>query len=155
MLGHARQAFGTATGSIDQARALCAHNAATTLQTAAGVLGGLVWAIDNPRAGILEPDEMDYREVMAVALHYLGDMVGVSAIGTPSPITILFAEDVAVDPWRFEPSWSIDLQAGAVPGLSRRLAGRLRAVGGPRGQNPTSDIASSPGDSLTPGPRAG
>ena len=68
------------------------------------VLGGLAWAMNHPRAGILEPDEMDYREVMAVALPYLGDMVGVYSDWTPlADRNILFAEEVAADdPWQFK-----------------------------------------------------
>ncbi len=105
LLGHARQAYWYGSRlTIDQARALCPHNTATTLQTAAGVLGGLAWAMNHPDAGILEPDEMDYREVMAVALPYLGDMVGVYSDWTPLlDRNSLFAEDVAADdPWQFK-----------------------------------------------------
>ena len=105
LLGHARQAYWYGSRlTIDQARALCPHNTATTLQTAAGVLGGLVWAMNHPLSGILEPDEMDYREVMAVALPYLGDMVGVYSDWTPlADRNILFAEEVAADdPWQFK-----------------------------------------------------
>ena len=64
----------------------------------------MVWALNHPRSGIVEPDEMDFREVLAVALPYLGDMVGVYGDWTPlQDRDTLFAEDVAAeDPWQFK-----------------------------------------------------
>ncbi|WP_295446651.1 saccharopine dehydrogenase C-terminal domain-containing protein [uncultured Thiodictyon sp.] len=105
LLGHARDAYWYGSRlSIEQARALCPHNNATTLQTCAGVLAGLVWALRHPAAGIVEPEEMDFREVLAVAIPYLGEMVGVYGDWTPlKGRNRLFAEDVdADDPWQFK-----------------------------------------------------
>jgi homospermidine synthase len=53
--------------TTDDARRLAPHNTATSLQVAAGILGGLVWALSNPRAGVVEPDDLDYEDVMRVA----------------------------------------------------------------------------------------
>ena len=39
-------------------RELAPHNTATSLQVVAGVLGGMVWALRNPRAGVVEPDDI-------------------------------------------------------------------------------------------------
>jgi len=89
--------------SIQQARALAPQNNATSLQVVAGILGSMVWALRNPDAGIVEPDELDHRTVLEVALPYLGEVAGVYGDWTPlkdrSP---LFREETdADDPWQF------------------------------------------------------
>lgn len=90
--------------TIDDARKLAPHNNATTLQTAAGVLGAVVWTIENPARGITEPDEMDYRRVLDIASPYLGEMVGVWGDWNPLKDRItLFPEDIdESDPWQFK-----------------------------------------------------
>ncbi|NWG75621.1 MAG: homospermidine synthase, partial [Rubrivivax sp.] len=66
--GHARNAYWYGSRlSNEAARALCPHNNATSLQTSAGVLGGVVWAMRHPSAGIVDPEDMDFREVLEVA----------------------------------------------------------------------------------------
>ena len=104
LLGHARNAlwYGSRL-TIGQARALCPFNNATSLQTAAGVLGGVVWALNHPDRGIVEPDELDFEEVLAVARPYLGEMVGVFGDWTPlQDRGALFPEDTDPDdPWQF------------------------------------------------------
>jgi homospermidine synthase len=89
--------------SIERARALAPYNNATTLQTAAGVLGGLVWALENPGRGVVEPEAMDYERVLRIAAPYLGEMVG--AWGHWNPLQDrerFFREDIdRDDPWQF------------------------------------------------------
>lgn len=105
LLGHSRNAYWYGSRlTIDQARALCPHNNATTLQTTAGVLGGVIWAMRHPRAGLVDPDEMDFRQVLDVAEPYLGEMVGVYSDWTPlQGRNQLFPEDIdASDPWQFK-----------------------------------------------------
>jgi homospermidine synthase len=105
LLGHARGAYWYGSRlTNDQAMALAPHNNATSLQTTAGVLGGLVWALRHPQAGILDPEEMDWSEVMATALPYLGEMVGVYGDWTPlAGRNVLFPEDLdPEDPWQFK-----------------------------------------------------
>jgi homospermidine synthase len=89
--------------TIGQARQLVPHNTATSLQVAAGVLGGMVWAIRNPCAGAVEPDDIDFETVLEIAKPYLGELVGVYGDWTPllgrSP---LFSEYMDKDdPWQF------------------------------------------------------
>ena len=90
--------------TIEQARELAPYNSATSLQVAAGVLGGMVWAIEQPTAGIVEADELDYRRVLEVARPYLGPVVGVYSDWTPlDHRAVLFAEDIdPADPWQFK-----------------------------------------------------
>jgi homospermidine synthase len=105
LLGHARGAYWYGSRlTIEQARELCPNNNATTLQTCAGVLSGVVWAMRHPQAGIVDPEEMDFRENMEVALPYMGEMVGIYGDWTPlEGRSQLFLEDVDTDdPWQFK-----------------------------------------------------
>lgn len=90
--------------SIDEARRIAPYNNATSMQVAAGVLGGMVWALRNPHAGIVEPDDIDDRLIMEVAKPYLGEVVGV--YGDWNPLQErgrLFHEDIDPDdPWQFK-----------------------------------------------------
>ncbi len=85
------------------ARRLAPYNNATTLQTAVGVLAGMVWAIENPARGVVDPEEMDSERVLAVARPYLGEMVGVWGDWTPlQGRERLFPERLdRDDPWQF------------------------------------------------------
>lgn len=89
--------------AIEQARALAPFNNATTLQTAAGVLGGLIWAIENPGRGVVEPEAMDCERVLQIAAPYLGEMVGVWGAWNPlQGRERFFDEDLdRDDPWQF------------------------------------------------------
>jgi homospermidine synthase len=104
LMGHQRGAYWYGSHlSIEQARALAPHNNATSLQVTAAVLGGLVWAMENPRAGILEADHLDHARVLAVAAPYLGEMVGTYSDWTPLlDRDRLFPEDIDIScPWQF------------------------------------------------------
>ena len=47
------------------------------------MLGGMVWAMENPRAGIVEADEIDHARILEIARPYLGELVGVYSDWTP------------------------------------------------------------------------
>jgi len=104
-MGHARGAywFGSRL-SIQQARKLAPYNSATSLQVVVGVLGAMVWALENPARGMVEPDDLDYRRVLDIADPYLGDIVGKYSDWTPlQDRGWLYKEDVdAADPWQFK-----------------------------------------------------
>ncbi|MFO1073405.1 MAG: saccharopine dehydrogenase NADP-binding domain-containing protein [Geminicoccaceae bacterium] len=105
LMGHARGAFWYGSQlTIGQARELAPFNSATSLQVAAGVLGGMVWALEHPTAGIVEADELDFRRVLEVARPYLGPVVGAYTGWTPLDHRPgLFAEDIdPSDPWQFK-----------------------------------------------------
>ena len=105
LMGHARGAywFGSRLG-IDEARALAPHNNATSLQVTAAVLAGMVWALENPRAGVVEADELDHARCLEIMRPYLGEVVGEYSGWTPlQDRAQLFAEDLATDdPWQFQ-----------------------------------------------------
>jgi len=105
LMGHARGAywFGSQL-SIGEARRLVPHNNATSLQVTSAVLAGMIWAIRHPDRGIVEADDLDFREVLEIQMPYLGPVVGVYSGWTPlDERTPLFAEDVdRDDPWQFK-----------------------------------------------------
>ena len=105
LLGHERGGYWYGSQlSIEEARRLAPYNNATSLQVAAGVLGAVVWAIENPGRGIVDPDEVDFQRVLAIANPYLGKVAGVYTDWTPlAHRGILFPEDVdRSDPWQFK-----------------------------------------------------
>lgn len=89
--------------SIHEARKLAPYNSATSLQVAAGVLAGMIWAIQHPQEGVMEPDDLPFEQILAVANDYLGKVVGVYSDWTPlKDRGLLFAEPLdRSDPWQF------------------------------------------------------
>ncbi|MBL8670727.1 MAG: homospermidine synthase [Alphaproteobacteria bacterium] len=105
LMGHGKGAYWYGSQlSIEEARALCPHNNATSLQVTAAVLAGMIWAIENPEAGIVEADEMDHARILEICRPYLGKLVGAYTDWTPLVERgRLFKEDVDVtDPWQFK-----------------------------------------------------
>jgi homospermidine synthase len=90
--------------SIAEARRVAPHNNATSLQVTAAVLAGTVWALEHPREGMVEPEEMDFARVLDIARPYLGEMAGVYGDWTPlQDRETLFPEDLdRDDPWQFK-----------------------------------------------------
>jgi homospermidine synthase len=89
--------------SIEEARKLAPNNNATSLQVTATVMAGIVWAMENPERGVVEPDAIDYERILAIARPYLGEIVGVYSDWTPlDDRGRLFAEPVdTASPWLF------------------------------------------------------
>jgi|SRR5579862_3388094 homospermidine synthase len=90
--------------TIDESRRVAPHNNATSLQVTAAVLGGMVWALEHPQAGVVEPEDLDFQRVLEVARPYLGEIVGVYGDWTPlQGRGRLFPEDLdPSDPWQFK-----------------------------------------------------
>ena len=105
LMGHAKGAYWYGSRlSIDAARKLVPHNNATALQVTASMIGAMVWAMENPIAGIVDADEIDHETVVNVARPYLGEVFGEYTDWTPiQGRGKLFPEHFdAVDPWQFE-----------------------------------------------------
>jgi homospermidine synthase len=68
---------------------------------AAGALGATIWAIRNPREGLREADQLDFRQVLEIARPYLGSLVGAYTDWTPlQGRGELFSEALIADqPW--------------------------------------------------------
>jgi homospermidine synthase len=105
LMGHAKGAYWYGSRlSIDEARQLAPHNNATSLQVTASVLAGMIWAIENPHAGVVEADGMNHARILEIARPYLGDVVGAYSDWTPlAGRGALFPEAIdASDPWQFK-----------------------------------------------------
>ena len=105
LYGHAKNAlwYGSRL-SIEEARDLAPFQNATGLQVSSAVLAGMVWALENPQAGIVETDEMDHARCLEVQRPYLGPVEAHYTDWTPlSNRWPLFAEDIDEnDPWSFK-----------------------------------------------------
>ncbi|MGP0059581.1 MAG: homospermidine synthase [Beijerinckiaceae bacterium] len=105
LYGHARNAywFGSQL-SIEETRRLAPYQNATGLQVTSAVLAGMVWALENPRAGLVEADELDFNRCLEVQKPYLGPIIGQYTDWTPLVDRgVLFPEDIDTDdPWQFK-----------------------------------------------------
>ncbi len=105
LAGHAKNAYWYGSQlSIDEARKLAPHNSATSLQVTVSALSGMIWAIENPASGIVEPDDIDFRRNLEICMPYLGPVVGKFTDWTPLfDRGRLFPEDLdESDPWQFK-----------------------------------------------------
>jgi homospermidine synthase len=104
LYGHDRNAYWYGSQlSIEETRKLAPYQNATGLQVTSAVLAGMVWALENPEAGIVEADEMDFRRCLDVQRPYLGPVVGQYTDWTPlTDRPGFFPEDIdPSDPWQF------------------------------------------------------
>lgn len=105
LYGHAKNAywFGSQL-SIGETRRLAPYQNATALQVTSAVLGGMVWAIENPRVGVVDADEIGWRRVLEVQMPYLGPVIGAYTDWTPlKGRPGLFPEEIDPDdPWQFK-----------------------------------------------------
>jgi homospermidine synthase len=105
LAGHEKNAYWYGSQlSIEEARQLAPFNSATSLQVTAAALAGMIWAMENPRRGIVEPDEMDFERPLEICRPYLGNLLGEYTDWTPlHQRAELFAEDLdRTDPWQFK-----------------------------------------------------
>ena len=105
LAGHRRNAYWYGSQlSIEEARRLAPYNSATSLQVTSAALAGMIWAMEHPDRGIVEPDEMDYQRPLSICMPYLGNVVGKYTDWTPlHQRGELFAEDLdRDDPWQFK-----------------------------------------------------
>jgi homospermidine synthase len=104
LYGHAKGAMwhGSTLG-IEEARKLAPYQNATGLQVTSAVLAGMVWAMENPKAGIVDADEIGWRRVLEIMRPYLGEISSSYTEWTPiAGRDGLFTEDLdRDDPWQF------------------------------------------------------
>nr|6S72_A Chain A, Homospermidine synthase [Blastochloris viridis]6S72_B Chain B, Homospermidine synthase [Blastochloris viridis] len=104
LYGHGKNAYWYGSQlSIEETRRIAPDQNATGLQVSSAVLAGMVWALENPNAGIVEADDLDFRRCLEVQTPYLGPVVGVYTDWTPlAGRPGLFPEDIDTsDPWQF------------------------------------------------------
>ena len=82
--GHAKNAYWYGSQlSIEETRAIAPYQNATGMQVSSAVLAGMVWALENPTAGIVEADEMDFHRCLDIQRPYLGPVKGYYTDWTP------------------------------------------------------------------------
>jgi homospermidine synthase len=104
LYGHEKNAYWYGSQlSLEETRRIAPYQNATGLQVTSAVLAGMVWALENPEAGIVEADEMDYRRCLEIQRPYLGPVKGYYTDWTPlTDRPGLFPEDLdEKDPWQF------------------------------------------------------
>ncbi len=104
LYGHAKNAYWYGSQlSIEETRRLAPYQNATGLQVTAAVLAGMVWALENPRRGVVEADDLDSERVLSIMEPYLGRLTGAYTDWTPlEGRSGLFPEDIdPSDPWQF------------------------------------------------------
>lgn len=104
LYGHAKNAlwFGSRLSNAET-RDLAPYQNATGMQVTSAVLAGMVWALENPGAGIVEADEMDHARCLEVQRPYLGPVEAHYTDWTPlQDRWELFSEDIdPSEPWAF------------------------------------------------------
>src|ERR1700723_62813 len=104
LYGHGKNAYWYGSQlSIEETRRIAPYQNATGMQVSSAVLAGMVWALENPTAGIVEADEMDFRRCLEIQMPYLGPVKGYYTDWTPlTDRPGLFPEDIDTsDPWQF------------------------------------------------------
>jgi homospermidine synthase len=104
LYGHSKNAYWYGSQlSIEETRRLAPYQNATGMQVTSAVLAGIVWMLENPKAGIVEADEMDFHRCLQIQRPYLGNVFGEYTEWTPLVHRgELFPEDLDTsDPWQF------------------------------------------------------
>ncbi|WP_029076785.1 homospermidine synthase [Kaistia adipata] len=104
LYGHAKNAYWYGSRlTIEEARQLAPYQNASGLQVTSAVMAGMVWALQNPEAGIVESDELDFDVCLTAQRPYLGTVEGVYTDWTPlTDRPGFFPEDIdESDPWQF------------------------------------------------------
>ncbi len=105
LFGHKKNAYWYGSRlTIEETRELAPYQNATGLQVTSAVLAGMVWALENPNAGIVEADEMDHVRCLEVQKPYLGAVEGHYTNWTPlAHRWQVFEEEIdEKDPWSFK-----------------------------------------------------
>jgi homospermidine synthase len=104
LYGHKKNAYWYGSQlTIEECRRVAPYQNATGLQVTSAVIAGMAWALENPTAGIVEADEMDFRRCLEFQLPYLGPVKGFYTDWTPlEGRPGFFPDDIdATDPWQF------------------------------------------------------
>jgi homospermidine synthase len=104
LYGHDNNAYWYGSSlSVEETRLLAPYQNATGMQVTSAVLAGMVWALENPNAGIVEADEMDFKRCLEVQTPYLGPVTGHYTDWNPlKGRPGLFPEEIDLsDAWQF------------------------------------------------------
>jgi homospermidine synthase len=109
VMGHPYQSWWCGTDlDIEESRRLVPHQNATTMQVAISVVAACLWMIENPRRGLLVPDDLPHDYVLDISKPYLGKFVSVASDWNPlkhyvNPFSGYNRPQVdRSDPWQFK-----------------------------------------------------
>lgn len=105
LYGHAKNAYWYGSQlTIEETREIAPYQNATGLQVTSAVIAGMAWTLENPKAGIVEADEMDFKRCLEFQTPYLGPVKGYYTDWNPlTDRPGLFPEDIDKnDPWQFK-----------------------------------------------------
>nr|BAK01856.1 predicted protein [Hordeum vulgare subsp. vulgare] len=105
LMGHKRGAYWYGSQlSIEEAKRLAPYQNATGLQVTAPIIAAMIWAYENPSAGLVEPDDMDFSRILSICSPYLGKVTGCYTDWTPLKTRGKLCTDPAdfEDPWQFQ-----------------------------------------------------
>jgi homospermidine synthase len=105
LYGHGKNAYWYGSQlTIEETRAIAPYQNATGLQVSSAVIAGMAWALENPKAGIVEADEMDFKRCLELQLPYLGPVKGYYTDWNPlEGRPGFFPEELDTqDPWQFK-----------------------------------------------------
>ena len=114
--------------SIGKARRQAPHNSATSLQVASSLVAALHWMLKNPRAGVVESEDLDADFIFDLAQDYWAPLVTEYVAWRPNPHSqgLQFADFLIAPPCRSTPE--PDSSATEVPDVERRNCPRPEAL---------------------------
>ena len=84
VMGHPYQSWWCGSDlDIEESRRLVPHQNATTMQVAISVVAACRWMLDNPRRGVVVPDDLPHDYVLDISRPYLGQFVSVASDWNP------------------------------------------------------------------------
>lgn len=104
LYGHKKNALWLGSHlSNAETRNLIPYQNATGLQVTSAILAGMVWALENPNAGIVEADEMDHVRCLEIQRPYLGSIEKHYTDWTPlESKNNIFSKNIDINnPWSF------------------------------------------------------
>jgi homospermidine synthase len=109
LMGHPYKSWWTGSLlNIEDSRKLIPGQSATTVQVSSAVYAAVAWAMQNPNAGLLVPDELPWREVLGYAEKYWGGIHSEAADWDPLKNRVDLFEGWnnqkvdKNDPWQFQ-----------------------------------------------------
>lgn len=105
LYGHGKNAYWYGSQlTIEETREIAPYQNATGLQVSSAVIAGMAWTLENPKAGIVEADEMNFKRCLEFQMPYLGTVAGYYTDWTPlTNRPGLFPEQIdSSDPWQFK-----------------------------------------------------
>lgn len=108
-MGHGYNSWWTGSDlDIEVTRKIAPNQNSTTVQVAAGMLGAIIWMIENPNEGVCVPDDLPHDFVLKHAKPYLGNFISSPYDWTPLkyrkdffPVPSSVPKPEDKDPWQF------------------------------------------------------